>query len=363
MKTNRKLSIAAILTNLLMAITVGLFIEPITGFNSTVTAAVIFAGGTGLQILAPDMVTGLTLAGVYREIWTGELVESFQPEIEASFLREIPDYSEYVQSSATGENQVIHLVDIGADPEVLINNTTYPIGYAELEDGDIAFQLDKFQTVATDITDDELYAITYDKIAKANAKHKNAILAKKYGKAIHALAPASHAVATPVLGTTGATVGGKKLATINDIIDLAGAFNAAGIPDDGNRILVLHSTHVTGILKEEKNLYKDYANTEKGMALKALFYGFRVYVYHQNPFYLASNNTKVSYGAVFNPAIHNVASVAFYAPDMFRAEGNTKMYYDEPNTQTQKTALNYRHYYLVAPKKARAIGALVTANS
>lgn len=362
MKKTRKISIPAILSNICLAIITALLISLVTGLNTVVIASVIIFFGTVLQFIFPANFKGLLLEGVYREIWTGELVESFQPEIEASFLSEIPDESRWVQSSGSGENQVIHLVDIGADPEVLINNTTYPIGYQTLEDGDIAFQLDKFTTVATKVTDDELYAITYDKIAVVNKKHKNAILAKKFAKAAHALAPQAHTINTPVLGTSGATVAGKKLATVNDVIDLGGALSAAGVPDDGSRILVLNTVHNTGIVKEVKDFYKDYLNIATGQ-LRPLFHGFKVYLYHAMPFYLAADNTKVSFGAVFNPAIHNVASVVFYAPDMFRAEGSTKMYFDEPDTQNQASAVNYRHYYLVSPKKARAIGALVTTNA
>mgnify|MGYP000098879644 CR=1 FL=1 len=362
MKNKRKISIPAILCNICLAIIAAVLISIVTQLDSFVIAMVIFALGTGLQFIFPNKVKGLLFAGVYREIWTGELVESFQPEIEASFLSEIPDESRHVQSSSNGENQVIHLVDIGADPEVLINNTTYPIGYETLTDGDIAFQLDKFTTVATKVSDDELYAISYDKISVVNKKHKNAILAKKFAKAAHALAPQANTINTPVIGTSGATVAGKKLATVNDIIDLGGAMSAAGIPDDGNRILVLNTVHNTGIVKEVKDFYKDYLNIATGQ-LRPLFHGFKVYLYHAMPFYLAADNTKVAFGAVFNPATHNVASVAFYAPDMFRAEGSTKMYYDEPDTQNQAAAVNYRHYYLVSPKKARAIAALVTTNA
>jgi hypothetical protein len=359
---NRKLSITAILTNLILALVVGFLLNPIIECEPLVVASVIFAGGTVAQLFMPNLFAGIFMSGVYREIWTGELVESFQPEINASFLSEIPDESRLVQSSGGGENQVIHLVDIGADPEVLINNTTYPIGYSTLDNGDITFNLDKFTTVATKVTDDELYAITYDKISVVNKKHKNAIMAKKFGKAIHALAPAAQTSLTPVIATTGATIAGKKGCSVDDIISLAGALNAAGVPDDGNRILVLNTQHVTSLLKEVKNFYQDFANIGNGQ-IRSLFYGFKVYVYHNMPFYVASNNTKVSFGSVFNPGTHNVASVAFYAPDMFRAEGATKMYYDEPDTQNQASAVNYRHYYLVSPKKARAIGALVTANA
>lgn len=362
MKNKRKISIPAILSNICLAIFTALLIACITDFDAVITSSVIIFFGTVLQFVFPSKFRGLLFVGVYREVWTGELVESFQPEINASFLSEIPDESRWVQSSAGGENQVIHLVDIGADPEVLINNTTYPIGYETLEDGDIAFQLDKFTTKATKVTDDELYAISYDKIAVVNKKHKNAILAKKFAKAVHALAPQSNSINTPVIGTSGAVVAGKKLATVNDVIDLGGAMSAAGIPDDGNRILVLNTVHNTGIVKEVKDFYKDYLNIATGQ-LRPLFHGFKVYLYHAMPYFLAADNTKVSFGAVFNPAIHNVASVAFYAPDMFRAEGSTKMYYDEADTQNQSAAVNYRHYYLVSPKKARAIAALVTTNA
>ena len=38
---------------------------------------------------------------------------------------------------------MIHLVEVGVDPDVLINNKTYPIDVQALEDKDIAIKLDK----------------------------------------------------------------------------------------------------------------------------------------------------------------------------------------------------------------------------
>ncbi len=58
----------------------------------------------------------------------------------ASFLDGIPDYSAKVN------NEIIHLVDVGGDPDVLVNNTTYPIPVQDLVEGDIPIGLDKFQT-------------------------------------------------------------------------------------------------------------------------------------------------------------------------------------------------------------------------
>lgn len=58
---------------------------------------------------------------------------------------------------------MIHFVNIGGDPTVLVNNTSYPLEIEELEDGDKAVTLDKYQTKPTRITDDELYSLSYDK--------------------------------------------------------------------------------------------------------------------------------------------------------------------------------------------------------
>jgi len=303
------------------------------------------------------------MATVYQEVWTGQLIESFKPEIEASFLGKITDYSQYVQSSSGGENQT-HCVF----PFILFHRyhkkgDESPIGFHNLSESDVTFQLDKLQTEATRVTDDELYAISYDKISVVNRSHSEAILRGKFTKSIHNLAPQSNTAETPILTTTGAVSNGKKQATINDIIDLAGTFSKAGIPDDGQRILVLNAQHVTDILKEEKNFYRDYANVQKATELKSLFYGFNVFLYNNNPFYKASDLTKLAFGTAFDPTKHNVASVAFYAPDMFRAEGRTQMYYAQPDPQYQAAIMSYRHYYLVAPRKQRAIGALVSANA
>src|SRR5699024_5170187 len=127
------------------------------------------------------------------------------------------------------------------------------------------------------------------------------------------------------------------------------------------RVLVLNSKHVTGLLKEVKNFYKDYANIGTG-EVRGLLYGFKTFVFDQMPFYKKADSTKASYGTVFASATHTPASFAFYGPDMFRAQGSTKMYFDKPDTQNQQSAVNYRHYYLVSPRKTRGIGALISGS-
>ena len=98
-------------------------------------------------------------AGVYVEVWTRQVVEHYTHALEGTFLEGVPDFSQYA------ENDVVHLSDVSGDPTVLVDNTTYPLESEELEDGDVSIKLSKFETKPTQVTDDELYALAYDKMS------------------------------------------------------------------------------------------------------------------------------------------------------------------------------------------------------
>ena len=131
--------IIAVLVNCVMGSTFAAMV----GINPVV-------GAVGLNVVAVTLgnvvPAGSLRAGVYTEIWTGELVKHLRRGLEATWLDGIPD------SSSIVNNDVIHLVEVGVDPDVLINNTTYPIPLQALDDADIAIQLDKFQTKVTPVT-------------------------------------------------------------------------------------------------------------------------------------------------------------------------------------------------------------------
>ncbi|MGV4530500.1 hypothetical protein [Ornithobacterium rhinotracheale] len=303
------------------------------------------------------------MAGLNQEIWTDVLVREFRATEEASFLKEIPDESRLV-SATRGENQVIHLVDVGADPEVLINNTTYPVGFAQQTDKDIPVQLDSYKTKATKVTDDEIQFIAYDKIKLVQEKHKNAIMRVKHNKALHALTPQTNKDKTPILKTTGEDDGaGRKKMTIMDILKLKRAFDAQKIPAD-KRVLVLCSDHYNDLLEDAvgKTAFSGQFSDEVGGLLNGRLYGFKVYWYVDAPYITVSSLTKKSFGAEAESGDYQ-ASVAFYAPDMFRASGMTKNYTDEPGTQQQAWFYNVRHNYIVLPRKERAYAAIVSDNA
>lgn len=120
--------------------------------------------------------------------------------MEGTFLDGVPDFSQYA------ENDVIHLSDVSGDPTVLIDNTTYPLEIEELEDGDVSVKLSKFETKPTQVTDDELYALAYDKMGLVKTRHGNKLSEGMLDKAIHAFAPSEDTAETPVITTSGEVV-------------------------------------------------------------------------------------------------------------------------------------------------------------
>lgn len=296
------------------------------------------------------MPQGALCEGVFTEIWTGELVKQLRGGLTASWLDGVSDYS------AAVNNEVIHLVDVGGDPDVLINNTTYPIPVQDLGDGDIALGLDKFQTKKTVISDDTLFAISYDIIGSVIERHGDAITIAKFKKAAHAVAPQSNTDTTPVIPTTGEKdASGRQKLTLKDILSLRRALDAKGYPATGRR-LVLCSDHVNDLLEQDQTFRDQYYNYTTGKIMN--MYGFQIFEFENCPFY-TKEGTKVAYKTTPGETDHQ-ASFCFYTKRLFRAQGSTKMYYKEATTNpdNQANEVNFRHYYVVLPKKNEAIGAI-----
>lgn len=300
------------------------------------------------------------MAVVKKEIFTREVERALSHAETATFLDGIPDRSQYVQPG--DEAETIHSTYFGAKPDVLINNTAYPIAIQDLDGDDFTIQLDKYQTKATPITDDELYAAVFDKIETVKTSHSEAIAETKNDKAIHSLAPVSHSASTPVLLTTGADDGtGRKRLTKNDIIAFKKQF------DDnkwtGVRRLVLCNDHISDLLAVDQKFADQYYNYTSGKI--ANLYGFEVYEYVNNPYFTVATKAKKSFGSVPVAGTDRQASVGFLLKATRKASGSTKMYYSkaETDTQYQRNLINFRHYYIVLPSALNCIGAIVSDNA
>lgn len=142
------------------------------------------------------------MAGLAKEVWINQLTKKFYPD--SSFLNYTKDFSSLV------ENDAINMADAGVDPDVLINNTTYPIQVVNRVDTPIRIELDLFETKNTLVRRPEAIEYSYDQLESVLMGHRNKLRARTAEKAAHAFAPLKDSEFTPVISTTGETSGTRK---------------------------------------------------------------------------------------------------------------------------------------------------------
>lgn len=205
------------------------------------------------------------MATLNKEVWVNQIKENFYPE--TSFLNYVRDFSGLV------ENNAINMAEAGVDPKVLINNTTYPIKVVSRVDKPIRIELDTFETENTLVRRPEAIEYSYDQLESVLMGHRNTLRAKTASKAAHAYAPQENTDYTPVIGTTGDVVSGRKRLSIEDILNLKERFDDFDLPQE-NRYLVLNPKHLSDLILFDVKAFKNILDIVNGVPQR--FAGFNI---------------------------------------------------------------------------------------
>lgn len=289
----------------------------------------------------------------FPEMWLNRVISNLVNNDVAPWLDGIAELDVSIVEIGSGdasEMNQIHIPTSIFSPTVLINNTTYPIALQAYDDAEVTVNLDKYQTLATTLSDDQIIGASYRQIDFVTRSHTRTINQKKYLKAIHALAPNTNAADKPVLLTTGdaVTTGSNKRlrCRYEDLVALAAQADALGWPTDGRR-LVLSDDHKNDLLLDRKNFGDQLVNYKTGQPAPVIA-GWNIYMNVGNPYY--NSVTKLAFGSA--PSATNFrASVAFMPENVAKKTGLTKQYFADAKTdpQNQTNRLNYRHYFIVLP--------------
>ena len=295
----------------------------------------------------------------FPEVWSSRVIALLTTLNIAPWLDGIPELDTEVLelgSGSTSEQNIIHLPVENFSPEVLLNNTTYPIALQAFTDTEATVQLDKYQTRVTTLSDDQIMGASYARIDSATRGHVTQINSTKYKKAIHAIAPLANTATTPVV-----LLGDYAGDVYKAIVDLKGKFDDAAVPDVGRR-LGLCNEHYNALLTDRDRFGTLLNNMNSGDVAPKIA-GFEIFQYVGTPKYDATFEKK-AWGAVAVGTDVN-ASVAFYAENIAKKTGLTKQYFAPSDTdpENQTNRLNYRHYFIALPAKNEAIGAIISAES
>jgi hypothetical protein len=328
------------ITAILSICLVAMFMAPALGMS--LFGAVALFGA--LSFMPSGSEGSAAYAGLNKEIWLPEILEGFYAD--DMFVTEARDLSAFVS------NNTINLAEAGANPDVLLNNTTYPIPYSDREDVPIALPLETLDTENTLVQSIEIAELAYDKRNSVMYGHRQALKMFVMERAAFNWAPSTNSALTPLLQTTGTNDGnGRRAMKFADLSRLKRAFNDAEVPEEG-RILVLSSKHMEDLENEDRVLYNSLLNTK-------MIYGFKVYSLASNrlPRYNHTTGAKVAFAAA-GAATDSRASIAFHKDEVMRSQGTVDMFIREKDPELRGDMIGFQMRNLTLPMRNKAIAAI-----
>lgn len=326
----------ALVFNFIMA----MLFAGLTGFNSVL--CFVFWTAVSLRFSPRPLLNsnGFLRAGLNKEIWIPEIIEQFWPD--GSFLQEADDMSQWV------DNNTINLAEAGVEPDVLINNTSYPVSFADRTDVPLALPLNVYDTEGTVVRNAEMAELAYDKRQSIVSQHKNALQAKIALHAANSYGPAGNTDVTPVLDKTG-----DDAFQIKYFVEMEKIFNDLNVPLD-KRFAILTPGHMADIRTENISLFNQIA-AQQGQTL----FSFKMYVFSGNPYYTVSTKAKKAFGASIDPETDKKASLFLYGGSVMKALGATDMFARLNDPEQKGDIINFQQRALVLPKRAKYLGAII----
>lgn len=302
--------------------------------------------------------------GVYVEAWIGELVKRFR--FKREWLNLIPRYDQHVK------NKIIHLVDVGADPQVFIDlviDADNPVPTSTRTDQDIPISLNRYDTENTRVSLIELRAISYDKMAVTLDLHMNAISDKAAKRAAFNLAANSDPYIKTTTGNSDGRSVPKKRLTPDDIVmmgEITSITYDEGGPDwpEGETVGVLDPRHVADLQKLDQHFDKQWKNAQTGELFP--YNGVKIMKFNNNARYTADGDgtfTRKAFGAAYDP-VNDLHSSLFFLPQraFAAADPGPEMFYrlSANDPELRSNTIGFRHWNIVAKKKVDGFYQLVS---
>jgi hypothetical protein len=341
MKNEKSNGLFAVLIAVLFNCMSGAFFGTLLG--ATPEAGAVAMNGIGLipqvvQWIDPSVqiVKGLFLTGVYKEIWLGRVVDQLTKQADDTWLGKIRDDSNLV------DNDVIHINKILDRPNVLLNHNG-SIPKSPMGDEDIPISLERWDTENTNVTDAELDTISYPKMDKVTENHRIALHNFKMDRSAFNCAPSANATNTPIIAGLGSS------ATIEDYFKAAKeSCDAMELSEEG-RCMILSSAHLNEVFGLSNKFHDIFYSMQQGK-ITPMLYGFEIFTSMRNPLYNTTTNAKASFGTVAT-SVHKKGSLFFHKDSIFKAIGTTKIYMSrsDQNPTDRETLFGLRQRGIVRP--------------
>jgi hypothetical protein len=286
--------------------------------------------------------SGLTMMAIQKQIWTDKIMEGFYPADD--FLMASVDMTELVDFNT------INMAEAGADPTLLIDNTSYPIASATRTDTALTLTLKTLDTTSTIVRNLEKKELSYNKMESVVRGHRNTLRKGAVKLAAYYWSAASNGTYTPVIAATGALFNGYKRLQFEDILLMRSKLRALDI-DIARVNIMLNPAHEADLMYQDMKLYKQ-------MLVDGRLFGMKIWVNSQTPIFNASTGVKAAYGAAAAPTTDTISSTVWVTDEVMKADGTVDVFakYNDPDQKGD--VINFQKRFIALPLRSKGLGAI-----
>ena len=225
---------------------------------------------------------------------------------------------------------------------------------------------EKYDTEPTDVSDDELRGLSFDKRNMVRVKHAEAFKIGIRNHIMHKLCPSDNTnTDMPVIRTTGSTFGTRKRLSFADVVKYLEQVKALSLPQEDQLFLILCGEHSTDLILDRDSApyfaNKDIFFDPTTGKVKSVM-GFKFFENSYCPAFNADGE-KLAKGSSLGANDRN-ASTFFYAPNAIYGLDTVKILYS-PETLDTKSAnptstFRTQTYGLVDKVQEYGFGAIVS---
>lgn len=357
--------IASFLGSVLVALFLGAMLSHkagigvVSGFAISFTGLVLIGAASYLMPKAPGE---YKRNEILKQIWIPKILEYFLPN--GTFVTRSEDQSALVNFNT------INLAEAGVDPDVLIDNTVYPIDVEERTDNPLDIVLRRMRTKNTVVRDAEGAQLAFNKLESVTRGHIRALNRTATQLAAFGWSPQADGQNTPVIKTTGTNPGSAVISTAagnpallaftsGDWARCQKELDDLEAPQEG-RIFVMCPQHRADIAAADPLLFKQLATLATGTPLN--LYGFEVYWSQAAPKYSIVDGTKNAFNSAAD-ANSRAGSFFYVASEMMRAIGDTEMFSRLKDPEADGDIIGFAQRFVALPYRNKYMGAIYSDNS
>jgi len=279
---------------------------------------------------------------IAKELWLSLIMEGMVPD--TSFLSRSVDMSEFV------EYNKLNLAEAGVDPNVLIDNDTFPVPVSQRNDIPKELLLHTFDTENTVVRNIEEKEAAYAKMESVIRSHRNALIKKTSTFAAYNWCPVKDGDFTPVIVSSGAAnASGVKKVSFEDFLDMEAKFRALDV-DMNTLVAVLNAVHLADLRKEDIKLYKDVMSSGK-------LFSFSIFSFSGLPYFDTATGQKKAYGSA-KGATDTQASLVYSDKEVMRAMGDTEVFAKYKDPDQRGDVIGFQQRFTAYSIRNKHIGAI-----